>query len=166
MKAKLLIMLMAGLFVASNYVAQDVVTDANQPCSLFHMGDCGFKEELINFEYNSQSRSGLCKRGETSSLYVVCYKGMDYRFAFCAKADLLEGKDMQIKIYEKRTKKLIYDSASQNYETEFEFTCTNSISLLIEVILPKTAPVPDNKFEFKGCVGTLMHSRKSLKTGF
>lgn len=158
---------MACLLIVTNLMSQKKeLLDENQPCSYFLAENCGFKEPLVKFELNSQSKSALCKRGETYTMNIICYKGMDYRFAFCANSDLLEGKDLNFRIYEKKNKKLIYDNANSNFDNEFEFSCTNSISITIEVILPKTQPVPEQKFEYKGCVVTLIHSRRSLKTGF
>lgn len=156
------------LFLLSSRIAyaQKAPTDGRQLCSFYHGSGCMFKDKLVNFEYNSQSKSALYKRGEISSMYVVCYKGFDYRFAFCAQEDLLEGQKLHVKIYEKKTKKLIYDNANDGFSSEFEFSCNNSISLLIEIILPPSQPVPDQKFEYKGCVGTLIQSRKSFRTGF
>jgi hypothetical protein len=167
MKAKFQWILMACLLIAVTTSAQKkIVIDENQPCSIFLTDYCSFREQLANFEFNSQSKTALCQRGEKYSMHVVCYKGMDYRFAFCANEELLEGKPLQVKIFEKRTMKLIYDNANTDFDNEFEFSCSNSISLLVEVSLPVTQPVPQQKFEYKGCVVALMQSRKTFKMGF
>jgi hypothetical protein len=149
--------------------AQSKQFDTRKMCFDFHSYYCKFEEKLINFDYNAQSRSTLFRRGETSEMYFIAYKGYDYRLSFCAQEDLLEGQKIAFFIRNGKTKELIYENSSENFPQEFEFSCTSSTRILVEVSLPPETGnklKAGNKFEYKGCLGVLIESRRSPSTGF
>jgi hypothetical protein len=154
---------------ALNGIAQSKQFDARKMCFDFHKYYCGFEEKLPFFAYNAQSRSTLFRRGETSEMYFIAYKGYDYRLSFCGQDDLLEGQKIAFFIRNGKTKELIYENSNDNFPQEFEFTCTSSARILVEISLPpdtKTKLKPGNRFEYKGCIGVLIESRKTPGTGF
>jgi len=143
--------------------------DTRHICYDFHKNYCSFEERLRNFDYNIQSKSTLFKRGETSETYFIAYKGFDYRLSFCAQEDLIEDQKVAFFIRNAKTKELIFENSTEEFTNEFEFTCTGSTRILVEISLPPESVnklKPGNRFEYKGCVGMLIESRPSPKVGF
>lgn len=71
---------------------------AQTECNYFHRKNCGV-EEGVSMKYDSQSKSAVMAKGQTSEFHLVAYKGLDYRISICA--DELLGTEVQLKIYEK-----------------------------------------------------------------
>lgn len=143
--------------------------DTRKMCFDFHRYYCKFEERLINFDYNAQSKSTLFRRGETSEMYFIAYKGYDYRLSFCGQDDLLEGQKIAFFIRNGKTKELIYENSSDDFPQEFEFHCTSSARIIVEINLPPDSEnklKPGNRFEYKGCMGVLIESRRAPGTGF
>jgi hypothetical protein len=137
-------------------------------CGQFHKSNCiieGTKADRKAFQYNSQSKSGLFAQGSTSKMRCVVYKGMDYRMTVCSEATL--GDKINFKIFDGRTKELLFDSQKNDDTHQFEFQAGSTRQLVIEV----TVPVGEVKEE-KGkpvdaaCVGMLIEHKVSDRTGF
>lgn len=71
---------------------------AQSECNYFHRKNCEV-EDGIKMRYDSQSKSAVMAKGQTSEFHLVAYKGLDYRISICA--DELLGTEVQLKIYEK-----------------------------------------------------------------
>jgi hypothetical protein len=138
---------------------------AEDYCSDFHRTACKFQKKDLEFKYNSQSKSALFRPGQSSTFTVVAFKGLDYRFAIAAEDMLLNGQPLTYKVKDAKTNVLIFDSEAENVVADFSFTCDNSLSLRIELQLPEAA-AENSKKKIYGCVGFLLESRKTLKTGF
>ncbi len=57
-------------------------------------------------KYDSQSKSAVLGKGQSSEFHMVAYNGLDYRITLCAEENL--GSQVQFKIYEKK-RELIKD---------------------------------------------------------
>lgn len=71
---------------------------AQSECASFHRKNCGDKEGTP-MRYDSQSKSAIMAKGQTSEFHMVAYNGLDYRISVCA--DELIGTEVQFKIFEK-----------------------------------------------------------------
>lgn len=155
---------------ATNAIAQrGNQYDTRQFCYDYHKYSCNFEEKLVNFDYNPQSKSTLFRRGESAETHFIAYKGFDYRLSFCGQDDLLEGQKIAFFIRNGKTKELIFENSTEDFTQEFEFTCTSSSRILVEISLPpkpENSLKPGNRFEYKGCIGVLIESRSSPVTGF
>jgi hypothetical protein len=133
-------------------------------CTDYHKKACKFTKKDLEFKYNSQSRSALFRPGQTSTFTFTSFKGYDYRLTFCGEDILTKGTPIPFKVFDARTKKVLYDSNdADSGGTEFEFTCDNTLNLKIEMMLPEA---DGSEKAVYGCVGFLIESRKNLTTGF
>jgi len=133
-------------------------------------------------KYDSQSKSAMLAKGQTSEFHMVAYHGLDYRISVCAEENL--GEQIQFKIYEKERslvkhdndtvavpeikKELLYDNSQDSYAQFLEFTAESSMSLIIEIIVPGADGGSKSKLLIRemGCVGVLIEHTKSRKSGF
>jgi hypothetical protein len=134
-------------------------------CTDYHRNACKFIKKDLQFKYNSQSKSALFRPGQSSTFTVVAFKGLDYRFAIAAEDVILNGQPFTYKVKDAKTNAVIFDSETEETPSDFSFTCDNSLNLRIELQLPE-ASAEDSKKMIYGCVGFLLESRKTLKTGF
>jgi len=137
---------------------------ANSLCTDYHKKACTFSKKDINFKYNSQSRSALFRPGQTSKLTFTAHKGYEYRMTFAGDESILSGGQVEFKLIDSSTKKVLFDSQEEG-ATEFEFICDSSINMIIELSLPENSAESKNKVLY-GCVGFLLESRPTLQTGF
>lgn len=137
-------------------------------CSNFHRKYCGVDSkggDSDGWRYNAQSRSGLFSQGMTSKIRCVIYKGMDYRINVCCETQL--GTKLNYKIFDARTNELLYDNASADGQSLFEFQSTSTRQLVIEVNVPKGSTEKDShKPSDAACVGLLIEHRLTDKQGF
>ncbi len=83
--------LLSGFLISGSALAQS-------ECGSFHRKECG-NNEGVAMRYDSQSKSAIMAKGQTSEFHMVAYNGLDYRISVCA--DELIGSEVQFKIYEK-----------------------------------------------------------------
>lgn len=138
-----------------------------QPCYNFHnvcMENLP-KDKDKTFKFNSQSKSGLFEKGQTSKLKLVVYRGVDYKFTFCTEAST-EG-EIGIKLMDKDTI-VLFDNANEDMTQAFEYTSNATKSLTLVVTMPGEPPTKDEKNlpGSKACVGVIIKHRMSAKTGF
>jgi hypothetical protein len=166
---RLLFTISIGILLSTSMIAQKAPSNklvaAEDYCTDFHRTACKFQKKDLEFKYNSQSKSALFRPGQSSTFTVVAFKGLDYRFAIAAEDVLLNGQPYTYKVKDAKTNALIFDSESENVVTDFSFTCDNSLNLRIELQLPEAGTENSKKMVY-GCVGFLLESRKTLKTGF
>lgn len=72
--------------------------NAQSDCRYFHRKNC-VPEEGVEMRYDSQSKSAVMAKGQTSEFHLVAYKGLDYRLSICS--DEIIGDQIQLKIFEK-----------------------------------------------------------------
>lgn len=154
-----------ALLFSSTLQAQEKAISRTQYCDDYHKKNCKFEKKDIEYTYNSQSRSALFRPGQISNFRFTAFKGYDYRVTFCADENLLQGQNLAYKVVDTRTKKVLYENSENNGNPEFEFICDNSINLEVQLELPQVPYKPNDKTAY-GCVGFLIQSRTSLKTGF
>lgn len=144
-------------------------------CSMFHKKNCsmaaeggtskGKKEKEELWQYNSQSKSALFTQGMTSKLRCVVYKEMSYRISVCCESAL--GDKVSYKIYDYRTKELLFDNSLQDNAQMFEFNNKSTRQLEIEVLVPKGATEKEkHKPADEACVGLLIEQKTMSKQGF
>jgi hypothetical protein len=135
-------------------------------CGQFHKKYCIFETDKSgNWQYNAQSKSGLFNQGMVSKLRCVIYKGMDYRIAVCCETIL--GEKVNYKIYDARTKELLFDNKTAEDTQQFEFQSVSTRQLVIEVVVPQGATEKDkHKSTDAACVGLLIEHKLTDKQGF
>ncbi len=72
--------------------------NAQSDCRYFHRKNC-VPEEGVEMRYDSQSKSAVMAKGQTSEFHLVAYNGLDYRLSICS--DEVIGDQIQLKIFEK-----------------------------------------------------------------
>ncbi len=143
--------------------AQQELVEKSYDCSGFHKDNCP-PSELEAFKKNGQSKSAVFRMGQTSEVTIVAHSGHDYRLAVCS--DAVFEKEIRFKIKSTHGK-LLYDNKKDDFAQVFEFSCTNSQSMSIEL----TAPGGENVAEGMetgalGCIGLLIEHMPSPDTGF
>jgi hypothetical protein len=154
-----------GMCISTPLQAQNKPQAKTEYCEEYHIKNCKFQRKDLEFKYNSQSRSALFRPGQACTFTISVFKGYDYRMTFKADDNLLQGKPIMYKVIDTRTKKVLYQSTEQDWNTDFEFVCDNSLNLEIRLQLPDVPYEPNEKVLY-GCMGFLLESRNSLKTGF
>lgn len=160
---KLFLTLVAVSILSTNTNSQSSI------CGQFHRKACVVSEENDDpskeYMYNGQSKSGLFSQGTTSRMRFVVYKGMDYRMNVCAETQI--GEAVNFKIYDAKTNEQLYDNAQNEGAKYFEFQCTTSRQLIVEVSIP-TGEVAESKGKQadQACVGFLIEHRTTDKVGF
>lgn len=134
-------------------------------CSNFHIKHCKFQQKDIGYHYNSQSRSALFRPGQSCTFKVTVFKGHDYRMTFKGEDVLLQGKPIMFRVIDSKTKKIFYQTTEEDWNQDFEFFCNNSMNLEIHLQLPEVPYKPNDEVLY-GCLGFLMETRHTLKTGF
>ncbi|MBX3164133.1 MAG: hypothetical protein KF900_06595 [Bacteroidetes bacterium] len=136
-------------------------------CTGFHKKYCETESAKgERWQYNAQSKSGLFDQGSSSKLRCVVYKGMDYRITVCCETIL--GDKVNYKIFDSRTKELLFDNATAEDTQMFEFQSASTRQLLIEVLVPKGATDKDKhkSSQDAACVGLLIEHKQADKQGF
>jgi hypothetical protein len=134
-------------------------------CGPFHKKYCKFDSKDKGFQYNAQSRSGLFNQGSTSKIRCVVYKGMEYRIAVCCETAV--GSTVNFKIFDGKTKELLFDNSEEENLQSFEFESASSRVLDIEVTVPE-GETEDAKGKpvDAACVGLLIEHKISPRKGF
>lgn len=88
---KFLLVTLAALF--------SFLTQAQTECSQYHRKGCGSKDGVF-MKYDSQSKSAIMAKGQTSEFHMVAYNGQDYRVSVCHEDNL--GSEVRFRIYEKQ----------------------------------------------------------------
>jgi hypothetical protein len=135
-----------------------------QACHNFHRKNCNASGNAY-FEYNGQSKSALFKKGQTSELNIIIYKGQDYRVSVCTEPEL--GNKVEFRLKDSKSGDVLYDNADTDYEQDFEFSCSYSRRIILEVT------VPDGETKEKrlkpremACIGVLVEHMTTPKSGF
>jgi hypothetical protein len=137
-------------------------------CGEFHKKACymeGTRKDKRAFMYNAQSKSGLFAQGSTSKMRCVVYRGNDYRMSVCCEAII--GEKVNFKIYDARTKELLFDNTKNDNTQQFEFQAASTRQLIIEATVPAGEVKEEKgKAENAACVGLLIENKVSDKVGF
>ncbi len=138
-------------------------------CGQFHKRHCVFEtdddDDEDEFFYNAQSRSGLFAQGATSRMRCVIYKNMDYRITVCCETAL--GEQLVFKIFDAKTKEVLYDNTTDENKKQFEFQSTSTRQLIIEVAVPAgETKAEKGKAANASCVGLLIEQKKTDRAGF
>ncbi|HTA62566.1 MAG TPA: hypothetical protein VK835_08920 [Bacteroidia bacterium] len=137
-------------------------------CGEFHKKACymeGTRRDKRAFMYNAQSKSGLFAQGSTSKMRCVVYKGNDYRMSVCCEAII--GEKVNFKIYDARTKELLFDNTKNDNTQQFEFQASSTRQLIIEATVPMGEVKEEKgKAENAACVGLLIENKVSDRVGF
>lgn len=137
-----------------------------QYCNNFHRKYCKLSPTSTDiFNYNGQSKSALFEKGQTSQLRFIAYKDHDYRISICTEASL--GAEVAFKIRDGKTGDLLFDNSEDDLTQQFEFSCENTRSLTLEVIVP-SGQTKEEKFKSSdmACLGVLIEHKATEKTGF
>ena len=99
--------LFVGIIVAS------VSVRAQTECTTYHRKGCG-DNDGVPMKYDSQSKSAIMAKGQTSKFHMVAYNGQDYRITVCNEDNL--GNEIRFKIYEKQ--KVLIKPKVEDYSEE------------------------------------------------
>lgn len=140
------------------------VVSKAQHCHNFHRQNC-YPSENRYFEYNGQSKSALFKKGQTSELSIIIYKGQDYRISVCTEPEL--GDKVEYKLKDSKSGEVLYDNSVDEYAQDFEFTCTYTRRIVVEVTVPD-GETKDKKLKPRdmACLGILVEHMTTPKSGF
>jgi len=148
----------------------------SQDCVDYHKKNCvskaiGSGEDAEGYKYNIASKSALMFKGQSSEFRFDIHQGKDYRISICSDPVLGKGVTFQIFDFEENT--LLYDSQKDNYAREFEFSVlmTRNVKIIINVPADETTKKSSayglkQKNTQMGCVGVLIESMITVKTGF
>ncbi len=128
----------------------------------------------IYYKYNSESRSALFLKGQTSRFPLSIYNGRDYRISICWDFNL--GNRLEFKIIDADTDNVLYDNSTDEFASEFEFTVAQSRDVYIQIKVPGTNELIKNqeaedlifvrKDQEMGCVGVLVEHMITPSKGF
>lgn len=158
---------MKNIFLSLFLLISGFVFSQASVCGQFHRKYCAVETEkgAAPWIYNAQSRSGLFNQGSTSKIRCVIYKGMDYRINVCCETTI--GDKVNYKIFDARTNELLFDNATVESESLFEFQSTSTRQLIIEVTVPKGATEQEkSKPMDAACVGLLIEHKVTDRQGF
>ena len=90
---------------------------------------------------------------------------MDYRISICCE---VKSEKIIYKISNARTNELLFDNSKEdpNVDKHFLFSPPSTTSLLIEVIVPKSAEAKENEPNQETCIGLLIEHKVADKKGF
>ena len=130
--------------------------------------------ENIYYKVHQQSRSALFLKGQTSKTPITIYNGRDYRISLCW--DPILGGQIQFRLLDGETDAVLYDNATDEFSSEFEFTVTQTRDIYIEISIPGTSAVVEarqnddmiivRKDTEMGCVGVLVEHMITPTKGF
>ncbi len=143
--------------------AQHQLVEKSYDCSDFHKENC-VPSELEDFKVNGQSKSAVFRMGQTSELNIVAYSGHDYRLAICR--DEIFKKEVRMKLKTKHGE-VLYDNKTNDFAQIFEFSCTETQSMVIELSAPGGEAVAEGvETGALGCIGVLIEHMPTPDTGF
>lgn len=126
------------------------------------------------YKIHEQSRSALFVKGQTSRTPVTIYNGRDYRISLCW--DHVLGNQIKFRILDGESEAVLYDNATDEFSSEFEFTVTQTREVIIEVSVPGNSPLIDarenediilvRKDTEMGCLGVLIEHMITPTKGF
>jgi hypothetical protein len=133
------------------------------PCVTFHRQEGCSQVSEEGFIYNSQSKSGLFAKGTTSKLKAIFYSGFDYSISLCADPALGTGIGMVLS--DATTGEVLYDNATDNKATHFEFGNETTRNMFITITIPGAGPAKGKSAD-AACLGILIEQKTSPKVGF
>lgn len=92
-------------------------TMAQSECHMYHRKNCIDKERLP-MRYDSQSKSAIMSKGQTSEFHLIAYSGLDYRVSVCCSEIL--GEQVHLKIFEKHRIKLNDGQESNDESSSYD----------------------------------------------
>jgi hypothetical protein len=104
------------------------------------------------FAYNGQSKSGLMIGGQSTSLKVVFYRGMDYHISVCAE----DNSQANFIIKDAKTQAILYNNATDSYLQEIELSNENTRSVIIQLSV-----VAHSNNTLGKCCGVLIEHRRT-----
>ncbi|HSH66233.1 MAG TPA: hypothetical protein VLB84_10655 [Bacteroidia bacterium] len=102
----------------------------NAQCNTFVKKKCMYK--IVPFTSNGQVNSSTLEAGKTISLNLSFSAGQDYRIIVCSEEILGE---VTFKIID-RSKKVVFDSALNNFPDFWDFKAKSTQPLTVEVTAP------------------------------
>lgn len=128
----------------------------------------------IYYVKHEDSRSALFLKGQKSRTNFTIYNGRDYRISLCW--DPILGGPIQFKLINRETNQVLYDNATDEFASEFEFTVTQRADLYIEISVPGESATNNaignediilvRKDTDVGCVGILIEYMVTPPKGF
>ncbi len=171
---KLFLVLIGLLSIVITQHVQAQTNDYNvRKCYQYEKDSCP-KSSNIYYRHNADSRSALFVKGQRSRFPISIYNGRDYRISLCWDATL--GNRIEFKIIDQETDNVLYDNATDEFASEFEFTVAQTREVFIEVKVPGSSQQSQNsgnedivfirKDIEMGCVGVLVEHMLTPSKGF
>jgi hypothetical protein len=142
-------------------------------CFNYEHDSCSVSNNIFYKINNTLSRSALFLKGQTSKTPFTVYNGRDYRISLCW--DPILGNHILFKILDANTEDVLYDNATNEFSSEFEFTVTNTSKIILVVTVPLSSDEEFNgnkntifiqKDKRMGCVGVLIEHMITPTKGF
>lgn len=133
------------------------------PCVTYHRQEGCSQASEEGFIYNSQSKSGLFAKGTTSKLKAIFYSGFDYSISLCADPSLGDGIGMVLS--DATTGEVLYDNATDNKASHFEFSNETTRNMFITITIPGDGAAKGKSAD-GACLGILIEQKTTPKVGF
>ena len=111
------------------------------------------KPELAGYIHDGNYHAAILTEGEEAELYKTFYSGQNYRIAVCGSGTSLPPIEFQVM---DAYKNVLFDNASDNTETSWDFSVESSQQLKITVKVPISDVNVDEPEE--GCVAIMFGS--------
>lgn len=126
------------------------------------------------YKVHQNSRSALFVKGQTSQTPLTIYNGRDYRISLCW--DPILGSQVFFKLIDAQTSNVLYDNATNEYASDFEFTVAQTRDIILEIKVPGSSTLMEAKSNDEiilvqkdtdmGCLGILIEHMITPSKGF
>jgi hypothetical protein len=142
-------------------------------CFGYQKDSCPVSNNIF-YKIHEQSRSALFLKGQTSRTQFTIYNGRDYRISLCW--DHVLGNQIQFKILDSESQAVLYDNATDEFSSEFEFTVAQTREIILEITIPGSSALVEaqgnediilvRKDTDMGCLGVLVEHMITPSKGF
>ncbi|MBI9065699.1 MAG: hypothetical protein JEZ09_00325 [Salinivirgaceae bacterium] len=142
-------------------------------CFGYQKDSCKISRNIF-YKVHNESRSALFLKGQTSQTPITIYNGRDYRISLCW--DHVLGNQIQFRLLDRETNDLLYDNATDEFSSDFEFTVTQTREIIIEISIPGSSSLVEamgndeliivRKDTDMGCLGVLIEHMITPTKGF
>ncbi len=164
-------------FIALLFITTATIAQTNdykvRKCFGYQRDSCA-KSQNIFYKVQEDSRSALFLKGQTSQTPITIYNGRDYRISLCW--DPVLGSRIQFKLIDSENQAVLYDNATDDYASEFEFTVTQTRHIVVEITVLGESLLANadgnediiivRKDKEMGCVGVLIEHMITPAKGF
>lgn len=116
-----------------------------------------------SFHPYGQSKSAMLEINKLFECKLVLYGGKDFKIAVCTENGY---SPVHYKILNARTRSVLYDNLTDDYNESVGFTNEFTQSIVIEITVLAESVEPEDALDKRVCVGVNILWRKAPKLGF